>query len=156
MIIPCSNLPSFYTFLNSTEISLIKSISKDHYVISKDILYLNRFDKCINVLKDIIAPCYLNLLIWICQNGYTMNKKVCSNAALNGHLDILIWACANGCPWDSDTCAYAAKNGHLDIIIWARANGCPWNSDTCANAALNGHLEIVIWARENGCPRDNY
>ena len=120
MIIPCSYLPSFYTFLNSTEISLIKSISKEQYVISKDILYLNRFDKCINVLKDIIAPGYLNLLIWICQNGYTMNSDTCAYAALNGHLKILIWARENGCPWDSRTCSSAALNGHLDILIWAR------------------------------------
>jgi hypothetical protein len=52
-------------------------------------------------------------------------KKVCQNAAKDGHLGLLKWARSKGAPWGSDTCTYAAFGGHLELLKWACENGVP-------------------------------
>ena len=123
---------------------------------------------------------HLDILQWLHDNEFPLNKKVCSRAALSGHLEIIKWAYNNDCSWSTDVCSNAAFSGHLEIIKWARDNGCPlwpeeacykaaagghlhvlqwliaercnWNADTCAEAAKNGHFHILKWARDKRCP----
>ena len=99
---------------------------------------------------------HLVVLQWARNNGYSWNYLTCSSAAKGGHLEVLKWLQENDCPWEEDTCMHAARGGHLDVLQWARANGCPWDEWTCAYAAAGGHLDVLQWARANGCPWDNY
>jgi len=125
--------------------------------------YLHIFERTSNCFIDYMTVIRaagrgdLEMLEWIKGNvndweHIKQDRRICSEAALNGHLDTLIWARTNGCPWDERTCSDAATNGHLHVIKWARENGCRWNIFTCACAKNNGHLHVLEWARTNGCP----
>ncbi len=41
-----------------------------------------------------------------------------------------MWLRENGFPWDERVCTAAASKGRLDILKWAREHGCPWNVNT--------------------------
>jgi hypothetical protein len=77
--------------------------------------------------------------------------KFTVNAAFEGYLDVLIYLRNNGCQWDQFTCAYAALMGHLELLMYLRKNKCKWNHWTCLYAARGGHFELLKWARENEC-----
>ena len=94
----------------------------------------------------------LNILEWMRQNNYSLDKNICKYAAYEGQLNVLQWALQNGYLLDEWTCTNAARKGHLDILKWARENGCPWDEMTCYYAEKKGNLKILEWARENGCP----
>lgn len=69
--------------------------------------------------------------------------KSCTIAAFYGYLNVLQWLCENGYPWNWTTCAGAAYAGHLQVLRWVRENDCPWNEFTCESAADGGHLEVL-------------
>jgi hypothetical protein len=125
--------------------------------------YLKSMDFVVDDDTVVIAAEYghLDILQWV-RTSSTMNcawdKRICENAAKNGHLHVLQYARGGGggvdgidCPWDADTCALAAEYGHLAVLQWARTNGCEWDSRVCSLSAQNGHLGILQWARPNGC-----
>src|SRR5579872_5781423 len=106
----------------------------------------NRVILCVNVAFE----GYLNILMYLRNNGCDWNSSTCSNAALNGHLEVLKWARENGCDWNSYTCTYAARNGHLEVLKWARGNCCDWDRNDCLKyAKQNNHKLTMEWIINN-------
>lgn len=97
---------------------------------------------------------HLNVLKYLVENGCSLDKHTCLNAAKGGYLSCLIYAHENGCEWDKWTCANAAFFGHLDCLRYAHTHGCEWDVHTTKHAAHNGKLECLRYAHENGCVWD--
>lgn len=101
------------------------------------------------------------ILKYLYEKGYTLNKAACDALVLSNNLDILEWFMETlqnenkQIPWDETTCYLASISGNLNILKFLRANGCMWNEETCSMAALNGHLDVLKWARDNNCNWDH-
>ena len=67
---------------------------------------------------------------------------------------MLQWAVKNGYTLDDRSCTLAAMNGHLEVLKYLHEKGCEWNEYACTNAAMNGHLEVLKYLHENKCPWD--
>ena len=99
---------------------------------------------------------YLNLMIYLHENGCSWDKYTCRRAAEKGHLDCLKYARENGCSWNEWICSSAARHGKLDCLKYAHENGCSWDKWTCYYAAENDHLDCLKYAHENGCSWNKY
>ncbi len=94
---------------------------------------------------------YIEVLEW--GHSYCRFKNDLSSvAAFCGHLNVLKWLVEKGYPLNKNICFYASKKGHLDILIWARENGCEWDINTFFNVQDCGNIECLKWVTDNGCP----
>lgn len=125
---------------------------------------------------------HLHVLKWGLSEGFTLNKRICAeaaafsgnvevlefcktegclfgestvfNAVTTGNLDIVKYCFENDCPRHENLCMAAAKSGNIECLKLVRSYGVPWGLKTCYTAARDGNLSILKYAHENGCPWD--
>ena len=98
----------------------------------------------------------VEILEYLSGWGYEFDKRVCEEAAREGHLEALkfLRGLDPPCRWDWKTCEGAAKGGHLEVLKWARSEDppCLWDEGTCMKAAEGGQLEVLKWLRDQDPP----
>ena len=83
--------------------------------------------------------CYSKqLLIWVCQQGHSVNEKTFEGAARHGDILVMQWLKEKGCPWNLCTFTWAAERGNLENMKWLRENGCARNYHTFRTALQIG------------------
>jgi hypothetical protein len=83
----------------------------------------------------------------------TQALRAASDMASRGYLEVLMWLRENGCEWNADVCAEAARGDHLDVLKWAYENGCPADERVAESAAEAGQHEMLQWALERELPK---
>ena len=93
---------------------------------------------------------HLELVKWLCGEGFAMDKKVLAGAAICGNLNVVQWLIKEqGFLMDKDLMLSAARSGSVELVRWLRGEGCPCdNGTTRFVAAENGRLELVRWLIE--------
>lgn len=86
----------------------------------------------------------------------TSCTKITRVAIEKGYLDMLIWLNNNGYKIDLCSVLIAAKNGDLKIVSWMYENyndldSNYWSNEICKIVASNGRLEILKWLKEKDC-----
>jgi hypothetical protein len=86
----------------------------------------------------------LYCLQYLYENGCSLDKSICENAARNRRFEILKFAHIKECPWDEETSFLAAKIGDLNSFSYAIENGCPWNQKKCLKFAIRNKHTIIV------------
>lgn len=109
-------------------------------------------------IRNVIKTGYLRLLKRLISNNYIINdSQICMYAALYGNLEILEYLYESGFYMNRWVYAAASFNGHKNILEWLlmkEGDNIKWDALSCAFAARNGHFELLKWLRDNKCPLD--
>lgn len=111
----------------------------------------------------------LNLLKFLRQKGYPLDKKLYGTAAKHGRLEILKYLHQNNVGWSINVLFNATDNGHLNCLKYAYENGCSRREfinkcgfyNTSSNeeqlskcACEHGYLDILKYITNNICTGD--
>jgi len=95
-------------------------------------------------------------LLWESQphtHRFSLNIRMCYDAAANGHLSALVWLHERNAPWRDSVVSVAAENGHLDCLKYMIAHGLCADEEGRANAlkhaamGCNTRTETETWMR---------
>ena len=138
---------NFWNYYNNIDLYIYILNNKEDF---KDIKDCNNF---INNPTDVAAENgNLNLLTYLYENNYKLDKYVLPYAAKGGNLDIIKWLVDHECKLNELTFKFAAINGNLDNMKWLLKNNCPYNEQTFNNAVHNGNIDNMEWLYENNFP----
>ena len=64
----------------------------------------------------------MDILHYIHEKGYTLDKNTCHVAANGRNMDVPWYAHENGRPLDENTCYEVANGGNMDVLRYAYLN----------------------------------
>jgi hypothetical protein len=93
---------------------------------------------------------YFEVFKYLHENGCSLNKDFCSQAARSGQLEFLRYA-RNFVRWDDSVCVAAAQNIHATCLKYAHDSGLKLTPDVIREAITCSSLHCLKYAVENGC-----
>ena len=88
----------------------------------------------------------MEILNWLCDNGYKFNRWTTACAAKGNQFETLKWLVDKGCKMDVLTSSYAAKIGNMEMLKWIlNEKKCETDNYVVFKAVSKGHIDIVKW-----------
>ena len=111
----------------------------------------HKCDKSPDACRSAVIGGHLEILQWLCDNGYVYDESLCDEAVENNQIEIRRYLYKKGLRCTSDSMYnHAAKNGYFEILKWLHENNCPRSLAAYKYAVVNGHLDIAKWLWDNG------
>ena len=112
--------------------------------------YLHRNGHPVTPIVSIFAALgHLTHLQYLNRQGFILDPRHCSRAAMGNHLDCLQYLHENGCPWDESTITAAIVFRSWSCLWYAFNNGCPMRCIEHLGACVIGMLAFLIVAFVN-------
>jgi hypothetical protein len=94
---------------------------------------------------------YINVIKFMQDRGFPLNKEACNGAAQGGHAELLEYLIDNSFPYSLKNIYYnACKYNRINIVKWMQSRNFPWHEKACAGAA-NGNFGLLKYLREQNC-----